>query len=103
MIISGGENIYPAEIENVLAGIPGIAEAAAIGVPDSRWGEVPVAVVVLRPGAALTEAAIRARFEGTLARFKHPRRIVFRATLPKSALGKVQKPALVNELMAGSA
>ncbi|MBK9606198.1 MAG: AMP-binding protein [Betaproteobacteria bacterium] len=103
MIISGGENIYPAEIENVLAGIPEIAEAAAIGVPDSRWGEVPVAVVVLRPGAALTEAAIRARFEGTLARFKHPRRIVFRATLPKSALGKVQKPALVNELMAGGA
>ena len=103
MIISGGENIYPAEIENVLAGIPDIVEAAVIGVPDPRWGEVPVAVVVLRQGSTLTEAGIRAHFDGALARFKHPRRMVFRATLPKSALGKVQKPALIEDLQAGVA
>jgi fatty-acyl-CoA synthase len=58
-------------------------------------------VVVLREGATLAEAAIRARFEGTLAQFKHPRRIVFRATLPKSALGKVQKAGLIEDLKAG--
>ena len=91
MIISGGENIYPAEIENVLAGFDEIAEAAALGVPDPQWGEVPVAVVVLRPGATLSEAEIRARFDNLLARFKRPRRIEFRATLPRNALGKVQK------------
>lgn len=102
VIISGGENIYPAEIENVLAGIGEIADATVVGVPDARWGEVPVAVVVVREGATLTEAAIRARFEGTLARFKHPRRIVFRATLPRNALGKVQKLALIEGIQAGS-
>ena len=102
MIISGGENIYPAEIENVLAGITEIAEAAAIGVPDSQWGEVPVAVVVLREGAWLDESAIRARFEDNLARFKHPRRIVFRASLPRNALGKVQKALLIADLKAGN-
>lgn len=101
MIISGGENIYPAEIENVLAGISEIVEATVVGMPDPRWGEVPVAVIVLKDGATLSEAAIRARFEGTLARFKHPRRIVFRATLPRSALGKVQKAALTADLKAG--
>ena len=101
MIISGGENIYPAEIENVLAGIGEIAEATVLGVPDPRWGEVPVAVVVLRDGTSLSEPAILARFAGVLARFKHPRRIVFRATLPRNALGKVQKALLIESLSAG--
>jgi fatty-acyl-CoA synthase len=100
MIISGGENIYPAEIENVLAGIEAIAEATAIGVPDPQWGEVPVAVVVLRPGAVLDETAIRRRFEQALARFKHPRRIVVRGTLPRNAMGKVRKQALLADLQA---
>ena len=101
MIISGGENIYPAEIENVLAGFGEIADATALGVPDPQWGEVPVAVVVLRDGASLSEEAIRARFDGVLARFKQPRRIVFRATLPRNALGKVQKSLLIESLQAG--
>jgi len=101
MIISGGENIYPAEIENLLAGIPEIADAAALGVPDPQWGEVPVAIVVLRPGAALSAEAILARLDGRLARFKQPKRIVFRATLPRNAMGKVQKRMLIDELTRG--
>jgi fatty-acyl-CoA synthase len=94
MIKSGGENIYPAEIENVLAQCAEIVEAAVIGMPDSRWGEVAVAAVVTRPGSTLDEAAVLQLFEGRLARYKRPRRVVFMASLPKTALGKVQKAAL---------
>ena len=94
MIISGGENIYPAELENVLADCADIAEAAVIGRPDVKWGEVAVAVVVKKPGARLDEAAVLGLFDGRLARFKHPRCVVFMETLPKTALGKVQKDAL---------
>ncbi len=101
MIISGGENIYPAEIENVLAGFAEIAEATVLGLPDAQWGEVPVAIVVLRTGETLSEAAIRARLDATLARFKQPRHVVFRATLPRNARGKVQKNLLVESLQAG--
>jgi fatty-acyl-CoA synthase len=95
MIISGGENIYPAEIENLLADCPEIQEAAVVGQPDTRWGEVVVAVVVRTPGAVIDEAAVLQLFEGRLARFKHPKRIVFREALPKTALGKVQKAGLL--------
>ncbi len=94
MIISGGENIYPAEIENVLADCPLILEAAVIGQPDDKWGEVAVAVVVKKPDAALDAAAVRKLFDGKLARFKHPRRVLFVNSLPKTALGKVQKSQL---------
>ena len=102
LIISGGENIHPAEIENALTAMPEIGEAAVIGVPDARWGEVPVAVVVPRAGAVLTEDEIRARLEGCLARFKHPRRVVFRATLPRNAMGKVLKSTLLATLQAAA-
>ncbi len=91
MIISGGENIYPAELENVLADCAGIAEAAVVGLEDAKWGEVAVAAVVRKPGAALDEAAVMQLFDGRLARFKHPRRVVFIDSLPKNAMGKVQK------------
>jgi len=91
MIISGGENIYPAELENVLADCADIAEAAVVGLEDTKWGEVAVAAVVRRAGAALDEAGVMRLFEGKLARFKHPRRVVFIDTLPKNAMGKVQK------------
>ena len=91
MIISGGENVYPAELENVLADCAGIAEAAVVGIPDPQWGEAVVAAIVKKPGATLDEAAVLALFDGRLARFKHPRRVVFVDSLPKSALGKVQK------------
>ncbi|MFM2398766.1 MAG: Acyl-CoA synthetase (AMP-forming)/AMP-acid ligase [Pseudomonadota bacterium] len=95
MLISGGENIYPAELENVLASVPQIAEAAVIGLPDPRWGEVPVACIVARADALLDEAAVLAAFEGKLARFKHPKRIVFLQELPKNAMGKVEKARLL--------
>lgn len=95
MIISGGENIYPAEIENLLADCPQIQEAAVVGQPDARWGEVVVAVVVRKPGSGLDAAGVQRLFEGRLARFKHPKRIVFCEALPKTALGKVQKAGLL--------
>jgi fatty-acyl-CoA synthase len=89
MIISGGENIYPAELEAVLEVCPSIAEAAIISRADEKWGEVPVAVVVKRAGAILTEAEVLALFAGRLARFKHPRGVVFTDALPRNAMGKV--------------
>ena len=94
LIISGGENVYPAELENVLADCPQIAEAAVLGIEDAKWGEAACAVVVRRPGARLDEAGVLALFADRLARFKHPRRVVFVDELPKNALGKVQKGEL---------
>jgi fatty-acyl-CoA synthase len=98
MIISGGENIYPAELENLLADCPQILEAAVVGQTDAKWGEVAVAAIVLQPGTEMSEAQVLALFEGKLARYKHPRRVLFLDSLPKTALGKVQKPALKNLL-----
>ncbi len=95
MIISGGENIYPAEIENLLADCPAILEAAVVGQPDARWGEIVVAVVVRAPGADLDAAQVMQLFEQRLARFKHPKRVMFCDALPKTALGKVQKAGLL--------
>jgi fatty-acyl-CoA synthase len=91
MIISGGENIYPAEIENVLAECPDIAEASVIGRPDERWGEVVVAVVAAKAGRTLTPASVLQLLEGRIARFKHPKQVVFVGELPKTALGKIRK------------
>ena len=103
MIISGGENIYPAEIENALATFPGLLECAVVGLPDERWGEVPVLALVRAlnaEGRQLSETAVKAHLQAKIARFKLPRRVVFREELPKSALGKVQKPILQQQLMA---
>ena len=90
MIISGGENIYPAEVERVLHQHEDIAEAAVIGRPDHRWAEVPVAYVVPHPGAAPEPAAIEAFCLAQLARYKVPRQFVFVDALPRNAMGKVQ-------------
>jgi fatty-acyl-CoA synthase len=90
MIISGGENIYPAEVERVLNAHPAVMEAAVIGRPDPRWQEVPVAYVVLRQGAAADATALHDHCAAELARFKVPREIVFVPDLPRNALGKVQ-------------
>ncbi len=98
-IISGGENIYPAEIENLAAAWPGVAEAAVIGLPDARWGEVPVLVLVPMPGVAVDLPALRAHFHQHLARYKHPQTILLAEHLPKTALGKVQKSALRQALL----
>ena len=94
MIISGGENIYPAEIENLLAACSDITELAVVGQTDTRWGEVVVAVIVQRADAALDTAAVLRLLDGRVARYKMPRRVLFRDELPKTALGKVQRSAL---------
>ena len=91
VIISGGENIYPAEVEAALVGWPGIAEAAVVPRAHPKWGEVPVAVVVRRPGADLTADGVLQAFEGRLARYKQPRDVVFVDALPRNAMGKIQK------------
>jgi len=79
--------------------VPQVLEAAVIGRPDARWGEVAVAVIVARPGSALDAAAVLRMFEGRLARFKHPRQVVFVDALPKTALGKVQKDMLKGQVL----
>ncbi|NDZ96921.1 long-chain-fatty-acid--CoA ligase [Streptomyces sp. SID6673] len=95
MIISGGENIYCAEVENVLYGHPKIAEAAIIGRADDRWGEVPVGIVVLADGVDdLTLAELEPYLNENLARFKHPKDLVILDELPRNAGGKVVKPRL---------
>ncbi|MDA0369235.1 MAG: long-chain fatty acid--CoA ligase [Proteobacteria bacterium] len=96
MYISGGENVYPAEVENVLYQLDEIAEAAVIGVPHARWGECGRAIIVLKPGAALDENRIVEHCRSQLAKFKVPASIVFTDTLPRSGGGKVVKPALRN-------
>jgi fatty-acyl-CoA synthase len=95
LIISGGENIHPAEIERWVCAMPGVAECIVVGMPDARWGEVPVLAVVAKPGAVLTHDAIRASFEPRLARFKHPRAVHLVQALPKTALGKVARAEVV--------
>ena len=91
MIISGGENVYPAEVESVLAGHPAIAEVAVIGAPDSKWGETVVAVVALKPGQALTLEELQAWTAGKLARFKTPRVLRIVPALPRNPTGKILK------------
>ena len=103
VIISGGENIYPAEVERVLRTHPGIREVAVVGQPDPTWGETPVAVVVARD-ANLTGDQVLASLKGRLARYKHPRRVVFLDALPRNAMGKVvaaKLRALVADLPEG--
>lgn len=94
MLISGGENIYPAEIEGLLATHPKIAEAAIIGVPDAKWGEVGRAIVVVRPGETLTAEEVLAFCAGKLARYKIPKSVAFAPILPRNAMGKVIKAEL---------
>jgi fatty-acyl-CoA synthase len=94
LIISGGENIYPAEVESVLLECPAVEEACVVGRPDGRWGEVVAAAVVLKAGCRMTEAEAIALFQGRIARYKHPREVRFLERLPRSALGKVQREAV---------
>ncbi|MFQ5594599.1 MAG: long-chain fatty acid--CoA ligase [Anaerolineae bacterium] len=95
MFISGGENVYPAEVESVMHGHPAVAEAALIAVPDPKWGEVGRAIVVLKPGATLDEADLRAYCRQRLAGYKAPKSVVFVDELPKTGAGKIAKPKLI--------
>jgi fatty-acyl-CoA synthase len=90
VIISGGENIYPAEVERVLHEHPAVAEAAVIGRVDPKWQEVPVAYIVRRSGLTVSANDITRHVSAQLARFKVPRDVVFVDALPRNALGKVQ-------------
>ena len=100
MYISGGSNVYPREIEEKLLRHPAIGEVAILGVPDRVWGEVGVAVCVLRPGTAAAEAEVLAWLEGQVTRYKLPKRVVFWEALPKSAYGKITKKMVRAELEA---
>jgi fatty-acyl-CoA synthase len=91
MIISGGENVYPAEVESALLELPTVLEAAVIGVPDETWGEVGLAVLVIEDDAERDPEAIRTALRERLAGFKVPRHVTFADDLPKTATGKVQK------------
>ncbi|HEY3057922.1 MAG TPA: AMP-binding protein [Chloroflexota bacterium] len=94
MILSGGINVYPREVEEVLFRHPNVADVAVIGVPDAYWGESVTAVVVARPGLSVTDQDVVAFCEGKLASFKHPRSVVFADQLPRNAAGKVLKRVL---------
>jgi long-chain acyl-CoA synthetase len=101
MIISGGENIYTAEVENALYKYPGVLEAAVVGAPDPKWGETVTAFVVLKPGETTEAEEIQAVCRRHLAGYKIPRDIVFLETLPHTASGKVQKFMLREQLRGG--
>ncbi|MEW5908519.1 MAG: long-chain fatty acid--CoA ligase [Thermodesulfobacteriota bacterium] len=94
MFISGGENVYPAEVENALFEMPQVAEAAVIGIRDERWGEVGCALVVPKPGEKITEEEVVHFIKVRLARYKVPKKIVFLDRLPRNAAGKVLKNLL---------
>jgi len=94
MLISGGENVYPKEIEDVLYQLPEIAECAVFGVPDAKFGELPAAYLLLKPGASLDEARVLAHVASHLARLKRPRLIRFVTEFPKTPIGKIQKNLL---------
>ena len=102
LIISGGENIYPAEVERVLLEHPDVVECGVIGRPDPRWEEVPIAYVIMRSGCLIEAEALKAHVLAQLARFKVPREIVFVDDLPRTALGKVQH-FMLRRLDAGEA
>ena len=94
LVISGGLNVYPREVEEAIDTLPGVLESAVIGLPDADLGEVVAAVVVRAPGAEIDEAEILAALAERLARFKRPRKVFFVDDLPRNAMGKVQKAAL---------
>ena len=94
LIISGGFNVYPKEVESEIDALPGVIESAVIGLPHPDFGEGVAAVIVREPGAAIDERAVREALEGRLAKFKTPKRVFFVEALPRNAMGKVQKAAL---------
>ena len=103
MYISGGENVYPAEVENVIYQLPQIAEAAVIGVPDERWGETGKVFISLKEGQKIDEKDIIEHCLKNLAKFKVPQSIVFVDLLPRNATGKVLKRELREEVLGSAA
>jgi len=100
---SGGENIYPAEVEAAYVDLPGVKELAVVGVPDPDWGEVGLLVVVPQPGVTITLDDVRRHAEGRVARFKIPRHLEIVAELPRSTTLKVSRAALREQFAAALA
>jgi fatty-acyl-CoA synthase len=94
MYISGGENVYPAEVEDVIMGFPGVADVGVIGVPDEKWGEAGMAVVVKAPNAEITAESIIEQCRGRLAKYKIPKKVAFVEQLPRTLTGKILKKDL---------
>ena len=104
MIISGGYNIYPAELENVLAGHPDVVEAAVFGIPDPRWGETPCAVCCVRPGASVSGEELAELCAAKLGRYMRPGKVILRSdALPKTPVGKIKRKELREPFWAGQA
>ena len=101
MIVSGGENVYPAEVENALAGHPDIFEVAAIGVPDDRWGEAVKAIVVPKPGSPADPDSIIAWARARVGGFKVPKSVDFVDAMPRNATGKILRRVLRDPYWAG--
>ena len=101
VIRTGGESVSPPEVEAALAGMPGVADSAVVGIPDSSWGEIVAAAVVIAPGSAVPDIAeVRARLGPSLASFKHPRLVVPVASIPRTvATGQVQRTLLRDEVI----
>ena len=99
MYISGGENVYPAEVERVLRNHPDIEDIAVVGVPDESWGEVGRAFVMPKQGADLSTEDVIGFCEGKLARYKWPQKVIFNADFPRTALGKVRKTVLKQDYL----
>ena len=94
MLISGGENVYPKEIEDVLFQLEAVSECAVFGVPDAKFGELPAAYISLKAGTTLTEAEVVEHCRTRLAEFKRPRTVKFVTDFPKTPIGKIQKNVL---------
>ena len=94
VVISGGFNVYPIEVENVLTGHPAVSEAAVIGLPHEQWGEAVHAIVVARPGAETSESELTAYCSGRIASYKTPKSIEFAEALPRTTVGKIDKGQL---------
>jgi acyl-CoA synthetase (AMP-forming)/AMP-acid ligase II len=100
LIVSGGMNVYPSEVERCLWLLDGVTDVAVVGVPHERWGQTPVAVVVAAPGSALTEVRVLEHCRTQIAKYKWPSRVVFADALPRSASQKVLKRVLRDQLSA---
>ena len=98
MIVSGGENVFPGEVEDLLSHHPSVAEVAVVGVADDEFGQVLAAFVVRRPGTKLTAEAVRSHVRDQLARHKVPRRVEFLDELPRNTTGKILRRALAERL-----
>ena len=101
MIVTGGENVYPAEVENAIFGCPGVADVAVIGVPDDKWGEAVKAIIVPTPSAVPDPAAILAWARERIAGFKVPKSVEFIDALPRNPSGKVLRRELRQKYWAG--